>query len=104
MSTTTQQKECPWYCNIPTGIVGLTVSVPGADCSGCNKTTDVAPINKTAQAVANPASAVDQGAVNAVLGPLLSALPGIGIKVGIFMLALMLVIIGFWVLTEGNAS
>lgn len=53
--------NCPWTCNIPTGITGWTVAVPGTDCSGCNNTTDVAPLNKVAQGVANPNSVIDQG-------------------------------------------
>lgn len=101
---TAKSGDCPWYCNIPTGIVGLTVQAPGADCSGCNKTTDVAPLNQVAAAVANPASAVDQGLMSALLQPILSILPGIGIKIGVFLLALMLIIVGFWIIAGSGQS
>jgi len=97
---------CPAGCNIPTGIPGFFVNAPGVDCSGCAQGA----LNKVGQAVANPNSVVDQtvvsgaaGALNTMLQPLLQALPTIGIKVGLFMLALMLVIVGFMIVTRGTS-
>ena len=54
--------------------------------------------NKTdiAQAVADPAGTL----LSQLLQPLLQALPGIGVKVGVFLFALMLVIVGFWIVSH----
>lgn len=86
---------CPWYCNIPTGIVGLTVSVPGADCSGCNNTTDVAPINKVIQAVQDPTSVI-----SASIAGTLAYASHAGLVVGVFVVALVLMIAGLWVISS----
>lgn len=37
--------------------------------------------------------------LNQLLQPLLQALPAMGVKVGVFMFALILVIIGFWIVS-----
>lgn len=72
-----------------------------------NNNGDTLGVTNPTSTVANAVSGISgiaSDALNATLQPLLDALPGIGIKVGIFMLALMLIIVGFWVIAGNGQS
>ncbi len=60
--------------------------------------------DQAAQGAKDAGAAAAGNIVTQAFQPLFSALPGFGIKVGLFMAALMLVIIGLWALTRNPAS
>jgi Transglycosylase SLT domain len=91
-----------WFVNMPaetqayvTKIISGQVAI---NAPGNPNLTGIVP------GVQNAAQNLINGQIAAAFAPFFSALPGFGIKVALFMGALMLVIIGLWALTRNPAS
>jgi hypothetical protein len=109
----TKKAPCPGVaggCGIPTGVPGIVYNVPGVDCSACTPTITPGQVTEGGkQAVVagitggNPQQSVQEQMNTAIANgfqPLFNKIPVFGIKMGLFMFAFMLVIIGLWTLTR----
>ncbi len=77
---------------------------PGSSFGGQPQTATGAAVNKIASDPGAAVQSVAQQAVQAVFGPIISAMGPILIKTGIFVIALVLVIIGFLVIAKGQPA
>lgn len=81
----------------PNPIMGLLF---GAACNPHVEGAALGVVAPAAPTINQTVNSVPGDILNTMLQPLLAALPGIGVKVGVFLFALILLIIGFMIVSR----
>jgi hypothetical protein len=102
---------CPVWClgfnwtNPFTGVCYNLYDLPGCDCQGCQKANNNIGANSNPGNLgANVGGQINDTASSSLLAPFFSAASSWGMHIALFLGAILLVIVGLWVLTQNQGT